>query len=227
LKLSAALPSTLRTDEARARQRIHIDPEPWEKDRRDVALPFLITVQQAVWESRVLRIQYAVQAGPQIDYLSARLYPYGLVAKAGEWYLVAVQDDRPRILRIDTIVAAEILEDHFQVPEGFHLEKIWAQWCQGVEDDLHAFVVTLRVHPDMVPYMTVLLGSGVGVRELESGQPDQRGWITYQVRFGSHEEARDKLLPFGGSVEVIDPLALRYSLKDYAEQILAVYSSQH
>jgi predicted DNA-binding transcriptional regulator YafY len=31
------------------------------------------------------------------------------------------------------------------------------------------------------------------------------------------------LLKLGGTVEVLEPLALRYSIKDYAEQILGVY----
>lgn len=44
-----------------------------------------------------------------------------------------------------------------------------------------------------------------------------------RVRFATIEEARAHLLAFGGSVEVLDPLALRLSLADFASQTLRVY----
>src|SRR5512147_2861952 len=50
LKLSAALPSSRRPDEERARQRIHIDSLAWFQGEDPV--PHLHTLQQAVWQDR-------------------------------------------------------------------------------------------------------------------------------------------------------------------------------
>ena len=50
------------------------------------------------------------------------------------------------------------------------------------------------------------------------------GWITLELPFEYHEQALERLLPFGGAIEVLEPIALRCSVKDFAEQILAVYS---
>jgi predicted DNA-binding transcriptional regulator YafY len=39
------------------------------------------------------------------------------------------------------------------------------------------------------------------------------------------DEARDRLLPFGSSVEVLEPFTLRASLADIAEQTARLYNS--
>jgi predicted DNA-binding transcriptional regulator YafY len=224
LKLSAALPSSLRGDEELARQRIHIDPEPWDRDRRSVSVPFLPAVQRAVWEGRVLQVRYQLVAGPQIDSLAARLHPLGLVAKGGEWYLVARREDHVSVLPVDSLIEVEILDEIFYPPGDFNLAAFWDEWCWGQSLFHRAFVVLMRVRPDLESYLRVLLGEGAEAVGTQSGESAPMDWITYEARFGSHEEARTKLLGFGSAIEVIDPPALRYSLKDYAEQILAVYS---
>jgi hypothetical protein len=45
-----------------------------------------------------------------------------------------------------------------------------------------------------------------------------------RIMFGSIEEARSQLLAYGGSVEVIEPLALQLTLADFAREIAAVYA---
>jgi len=43
--------------------------------------------------------------------------------------------------------------------------------------------------------------------------------------FESLENARTRILGFGGAIEVVEPLALRYSLADYTRQFGAVYGA--
>jgi predicted DNA-binding transcriptional regulator YafY len=42
--------------------------------------------------------------------------------------------------------------------------------------------------------------------------------------FTSFEEARGRLLGYGRALEVVEPLALRLSVADYARQIVDVYA---
>jgi predicted DNA-binding transcriptional regulator YafY len=53
---------------------------------------------------------------------------------------------------------------------------------------------------------------------------DAEGWKHLTLSFESLDEARRRLLGFGGAVEVLRPLALRCSMKDYATQILNRYT---
>ena len=221
LKLAASLPSSLKSDEALARQRIYLDPQPWDRDRRPVMMPYLQTIQQAVWQGCVLHVCYELFAGPQIDSLDVVLYPYGLVAKGGEWYLVARQQDHIAVLPVDRVIAAQIQEESFSTPSDFNLESFWKQWCRGQSGYQHAFVVRMRIHPELTANLPTQIRQAMRAMDAEN---DEQGRVTYEIRFGSLEEARSRLLRLGGAVEVVEPIALRYSLKDYAEQIIAVYS---
>ena len=145
LKLAASLPISLKSDEELARQRIYIDPEPWDRYRRPVVMPFLQTIQQGVWEGRVLHLRYELFAGPQIDSLEVVLYPYGLVAKGGEWYLVAQQEDHIAVLSVDSVIVAQIRDESFDIPPDFNLETFWKHWCQGQSGYQHAFGVRMRI----------------------------------------------------------------------------------
>lgn len=49
-------------------------------------------------------------------------------------------------------------------------------------------------------------------------------WAVIDVAFPRFEEARLRLLALGGAVEVIHPQALRASMADFAEQIMAPYN---
>lgn len=53
----------------------------------------------------------------------------------------------------------------------------------------------------------------------------EQEWSHVELFFASFEEARSKLLSFGGAVKVIEPLALKCSILDYAEQIQKLYNS--
>jgi predicted DNA-binding transcriptional regulator YafY len=83
-KLSAALPAGARHEAERARQRLHLDPAEWWQTHEPV--PHLRLVQEGVWQERRLRLTYRRRDGSTATRV---VEPYGLVAKAGVWYLVA------------------------------------------------------------------------------------------------------------------------------------------
>jgi predicted DNA-binding transcriptional regulator YafY len=225
LKLAASLPSSLRGDEVITRQRVHIDSEPWDRDQRSSPVPFLPSVQRAVWAQQVIQVRYQLVAGPQIDSIQLILHPLGLVAKANEWYLVAWQADHLSVLRVDSILELQVLEEPFFEPPEFKLDAYWKSWCQEMSTYQLAFQVYLRVNPDLFKRMPRYFGDRVRVPAKQDEALDDLGWVTCELRFGSHEEARDRLLRFGSAIEVIEPIALRYSLRDYAQQILSVYAN--
>jgi hypothetical protein len=50
------------------------------------------------------------------------------------------------------------------------------------------------------------------------------GRIVLEISFESFEAARKQVLALGGEAEVLEPLALRLSVQDFAAQILQVYT---
>ena len=96
LKLSASLPASRRADEARTRQRIHLDSSWWFQSEQDV--PYMHTVQQALFQDRRLHIK--VRWNFFNTELEQEAEPYGLVAKANVWYLVYGRGGTPHVTRV-------------------------------------------------------------------------------------------------------------------------------
>lgn len=85
LKVSAALLPAVRDAPRTAAQRFHLDAPAW--FREPTVPPLLPAVADAVWSDLVLTVRYRrAEGGPEVV---RELEPYGLVLKAGAWYLFA------------------------------------------------------------------------------------------------------------------------------------------
>jgi predicted DNA-binding transcriptional regulator YafY len=210
-KLSAALPATLRGDEQRVRQRIHIDNDPWEESTE--VLPHLLMVQQAVWDDRVLDIAYQSYLGSRVGPLAATIEPLGLVAKAGVWYVVGNREDHIMVLEVERLLQVGMRGQRFERQSDFDLVTFWQGWCAEnqdgrSQDGRSLFRVTVRIVPELLPEMQGLLGDVAGTQSgmMEEAGPDGR--IRMSLWFTSFEEARGRLLGYGRALEVVEPLAL-------------------
>jgi predicted DNA-binding transcriptional regulator YafY len=227
LKLSAALPEARRHDEERIRQRIHLDSTWW--FQAEEALPHLQTLYRAMWDDRVVQVTLRLKFGSLLDTQADRsIAPYGLVAKAGVWHVVAArhgtaQDDQLRVYRVADVLAARIADQRFERYATFDLVDFWQSWCDQVEQSRPRYEVTLRLAPHFVTEAQHYLGEEVRAAIAQADRSDERGRVTIRVTFESLEEARDRCLRLGRAVEVLEPEALRKSMLDYAEQIRSVY----
>jgi len=224
LKLSASLPSMMQVDEQRVKQRIYIDPHPWEQ-RSQTSLPYLQTVQQAVWGDRVIYVRYYSVVGQWIGPLDAYIHPFGLVARGGYWYLVGFRRDHIGVFRVDNFLDVRIIDEKCLRPDNFNLIEFWEDWCSESSENRPFFPVIARLSPLVFSYLPKLFGDRILEQIAEAEDTDILGWVTLELPFEHHQQALEELLPFGGSVEVLEPISLRYSIQDYAKQILAVYSN--
>jgi predicted DNA-binding transcriptional regulator YafY len=228
LKLSAALPATRRGDEERARQRIHLDSSGWFESREPV--PHLQTLQRAVWEDRKLHLTYRLRFEARAEWLVA---PYGLVAKANVWHLVCAREGHLRVYRASQVLEAAIAEESFERPADFDLAAFWRAWCAEVEKKRSYYPVVVRVAPELVPWLPSYFEQPVreeiarSARVLAQGvaddSSDTEGWLRVTLPFESLHEARERLLGFGGAVDIVAPVALRESVVDFARQVVARY----
>jgi predicted DNA-binding transcriptional regulator YafY len=218
LKVSAALSGGRRMDEDRVRQRFLLDWSWWFHEQEPV--PHLQAIQEAVWENIGLRLHYRTILLVSID---VEVEPYGLVSKAGVWYLVAGVRGTPRVYRVSWLVDVEKLEKRFDRPPGFDLQAFWQKWCEEYERQKQIFQVRLRVSPQLLPYLPLLFGRRVIEQVSRSGPPDPDGWVILTLPFENLEAARQQVLNLGSAVEVLEPEALRCSVIDYARQIVNFY----
>lgn len=220
LKLSAALPASRRDDEARVRQRIHLDPAWWPQD--DQPAPHLRSIYEAVWHDRRLRVAFRV--GPLAIPLEQMVDPYGLVAKAGAWYLVYATSGSVRAQLVSALTSARATEQTFTRIADFDLATFWREWCADQDRRRSIYRVKARIAPRFVAELPRYFGGDIQERLARAGPADERGWIAIELVFESLDAARDRLLGFGSAVEVLEPHALRRSMLDYAEQIAGLYA---
>jgi predicted DNA-binding transcriptional regulator YafY len=218
LKLSAALPDTRRRDEEKVRQCFHLDSTWWRQGVERV--PHLQTAHQAVWQNRKLHVVYRPPFAIEIERLFA---PYGLVAKAGVWYLVCARNDAIHVHRVSDLLDVRLSDETFERPASFDLAGFWEEWCTEYETFLSDFTATVRVAQNFIPELPRHFGNHIHSKIAQAGPPDAEGWIRLELSFESFEAARDRILSFGRGVEVLEPRALHRSVLDYAEQIVALY----
>lgn len=217
-KLAAALPDARRHDEERVRRRFHLDSAWWHQ--QETPVPYLQTIYAAVWADRRLQIAYRQPIGVTI---AQTVDAYALVAKAGVWYLVCAQRGNMRVHGVADLLEVHQTGETFQRDADFGLAAFWEAWCAEREQDRARYPVTVRVAAHFIPFLPWYFGNTIHARLSQTEPADEDGSITLTLSFRSFEDARDRLLDLGRGVEVIEPLALRLSIADYARQIVDLY----
>nr|WP_168487837.1 YafY family protein [Streptomyces sp. RLB1-33]QIY68489.1 YafY family transcriptional regulator [Streptomyces sp. RLB1-33] len=222
-KVMAALPAPHRPDADLASRRILIDPVRWrgtpgpEHPATDLA-----AFQQAVLTDRRLRLRY--RHGRDNRQRTYTLDPYGLVNKAGVWYLVADHEGEPRLFRTDRALSATVLTQSAQHRDGLQLTDVWQTLRRRIDDIPTPLAVTARVRD-------TVLAKFLRIHEPDLADPapslpeteDETGWTRVELRFRSLLAA-EVLLAFGPDAEVLTPEDLRQALARKAAATAALYT---
>ncbi|CAL9607263.1 helix-turn-helix transcriptional regulator [Streptomyces sp. enrichment culture] len=197
LKVRAALPAELRAHADRVAGRFHLDAPGWYTDADDP--PFLPAVADAVWRGRALRVTYRRWREPTD--VERRLEPYGLVLKAGRWYVVAAPG--PRTYRVDQILELTETGEDFARPGDFDLAAHWTAYQRDFLARLHRSEAVVRLAPG------VALTGRAGDAVRANGRTDEEGWTVATVPIESVDHAHGEFLRLGTGIEVLEPAALR------------------
>lgn len=211
-KLSGALPDLQRRAAQQARQRILLDHNRWYRLEQPAAL--LAVLRRAVWEDRRVSIRYRDRNGAQTE---RAVDPYGLVSKAGVWYLVARQQDGEfRTFRVERIQSGDELPARFTRDEQFNLEGYWRSTNAALARPAEWFEATLHVATDWCEWVMSYNEHNV-LGEDENGK-------TLRMRFHSLREAVYQAASWGSRVRVLDPAELLQALAEHAREMLALYA---
>ncbi|MFI2436970.1 helix-turn-helix transcriptional regulator [Streptomyces sp. NPDC018693] len=197
LKVRAALPAELRAHTDRISGRFHLDAPGWYTDADEA--PILPAVADAVWNDRVLNVVYRRWREPTD--VERRLEPYGLVLKAGRWYVVA--GPGPRTYRVDQILELAARDEEFTRPDGFDLAAHWTAYQRDFHDRLYRAEAVIRLAPG------ARLTGPAGRAVHANGRMDADGWTTAAVPIESVDRAHGEFLRLGTDIEVLQPVELR------------------
>ncbi len=220
LKLLAALPKELAERAALAQQRFHFDAPGWFRGERND--PHLAALSSAVWEDRCVAIEYRHPGSSKPA--PRRLEPLGLVCKGGVWYLVATRDGEMRTYRVSRIQTLTVLDEQFDRPPDFDLERYWDATVATVETLPPPVDVVVRASSaglDALRPMTHHFGVVLVAHETA----DDSGWHECRLVFENLDDAFIDLIRLAADVEVLTPAALRATVAGAARAMTALYSA--
>ncbi|MEU6368161.1 YafY family protein [Streptomyces sp. NPDC046931] len=216
-KVMAALPVPHRPAAEATSRRILVDATRWRGGPEAAA--DLDTLHDAVFTDRRLRLRYRHSGDTE-----PRTYtvdPYGLVSKAGVWYLVADRRGRPHLFRADRVHAATLLSDPVRRRPGVELADAWEVLRRQVEERPGGLEVTVRVRREHLGMFRRLTAFALVAPPEENGDGD---WVTARLSYGVVREVRS-LLVFADRVEVLTPPEAREELARAAASVTDLYAT--
>lgn len=241
LKVSAALLPSLRDASRTASQRFHLDAPSWFKEPKTPEL--LPIVANAVWDDRRIVARYR-KGHTEVE---RGLEPYGLVLKAGIWYLCARvpapatpsgPDARSgsgarsgagvfRTYRIDRFTTVDTADDRFTRDEEFDLPAHWDEQAERFARSILRAEVVVRLSAEGVRRLPHVVDP-VSARDALStvaDTPDEHGRVTVTLRVESEEVAHTQLTALGAEAEVLAPSGLRERFADDARRLAGLYAA--
>ncbi|MGW2827475.1 helix-turn-helix transcriptional regulator [Streptomyces sp. NPDC001286] len=222
LKVSAALLPSLRDASRTAAQRFHLDAPNWFIQPEAPAL--LPAVANAVWDDRRITARYR---GRDAE-VERTLEPYGLVLKAGVWYLCARVAERGtyRVYRIDRFTAVDGDGERFERDDEFDLPAFWDERAEQFARSILRDEVVVRLSDAGVRGLPYVVDPASAREALAAaGSPDADGWVTVTLPVESEEVAHSQLAGLGPEVEVLAPPRLRERFAGDAARLAALYGT--
>ncbi|AOR31962.1 DNA-binding transcriptional regulator [Streptomyces fodineus] len=214
-KVMAALPAPHRPAAEVTSRRILVDATRWKSGPQQAV--DLEVLQDAVFSDRRLSLRYRHSGGRE-----PRTYtvdPYGLVAKAGVWYLVADRRGVPRLFRADRIRSARPLDEPVRRRPGVELADAWEVLRRQVEERRGGIDVTVRVRRDRLDLFQRIVAAELTAPPDDDGESE---WVTARLSYPTLRAVR-QLLAFSDQVELLDPPEARAELLAAARSVAALY----
>ncbi len=230
LKVSAALLPSLRDASRTAAQRFHLDAPTWFREPRTPEL--LPAIAEAVWDDRRITARY--RRGEKE--VTRDLEPYGLVLKAGVWYLCArvARSGVPavegphrtyRVYRIERFTGVTAGGERFGRDEGFDLPGFWAERAGEFARAILRDRVVVRLSAAGARRLPHAVDPPAAREALDAaGAPDAAGWVTVTLPVESEEVAHEQLRVLGPEAEVLAPESLRERFARDARRLAELYA---
>ncbi|NEA05264.1 WYL domain-containing protein, partial [Streptomyces sp. SID10116] len=220
LKVSAALMPSLRDAPRTAAQRFHLDAPAW--FRETPAPELLPAVADAVWDDRKVTARYRRQDTE----VERELEPYGLVLKAGVWYLCArvPESGAYRVYRIDRFTAVAAGGERFARDEEFDLPGFWEERAEQFARAILRSRAVVRLSAAGVRQLPYATDRVVAREAMETaGEPDASGRVTVTLPVENEDVAYTQLMALGPEAEVLEPPGLRARFAEAAARAAALY----
>ncbi|MFE0926622.1 helix-turn-helix transcriptional regulator [Streptomyces mutabilis] len=190
---------------------IAIDNRPWFGEA--TPLPDVAALVRDLRKGRRLRIGYRPSgAAAAEDFV---VDPYGLVERAGRWYLVGDRDGRPRMFALTRLRDWTVLDADRRLRPGADLVGTARELGEALESRQDV-IVTARVDAGSIDLARRILGARL---RTVGDRPDGDGRVEITVAYGGLDGVR-QLLQFSDHIEVVAPEPARRLIHRLAARIV-------
>ncbi|MFF5788152.1 helix-turn-helix transcriptional regulator [Streptomyces sp. NPDC012693] len=218
LKVSAALLPSVRDAPDSVARRFLLDAPGWYREpETPETLP---PIAEAVWDDRTIAARYRRGDGTEVE---RELRPYGLVLKAGVWYLCAGTDGSFRTYRVDRFTAVAVGEDRFERDPDFDLSAFWSDRSHEFARSLLRAETVLRLTAAGARRLPYVTDRAAAEEALAAGTTDADGRLRVVLRVENEEVAFGQLLGLGPEAEVLAPDTLRKRFAEAARGLGELY----
>ncbi|MGH3858426.1 helix-turn-helix transcriptional regulator [Actinokineospora sp.] len=219
LKLVAALPEELRDRAGRISARFHLDTPGWYDSDET---PHLAAVADAVWNQKVIEVRYRRWKAPRE--VTRTLRPYGVVLKAGRWYLVAHGSTSVATYRVSAVLDLDVSAETFDRPD-FDLVAYWKQYVEEFLSWRLRGTATVELSPRGMELLPDLLSAEVVRAIADTATPGVRPlWTRAVIPVESVSHTVGDLLRLGADIEVIEPAELRERFAETVRELAELYA---
>jgi len=218
IKLENSISEEHREEITKAKERFFIDSDPWwgkkaQNDNLDI-------IKNSVLNLKKLKIFYKKVS----DEGSERIIrPYGAVIKNSEWYVIGFCETKKeiRVFKCNRIVALEVLNESFSMPDNFNLEEFWEkskdQFVKktSLKTEPNSYLVKLKFHTNN---NELLQGFFV-----HASNKIENYWI-YEIDMLSFQTACNILFSLSDRIEVLEPEELREYIITKTRKIINIYA---
>lgn len=188
---------------------VHVDSRPWLLPRVGGTTPAALI--GSVRRARQLRIEY--NSSRELQPRAYVVNPYGLLAKAGVWYLIADCKQVPRMYRLERITAWAETGRPRRLRAHQRLSAVVTTLTEQWETD-HVVEVTATIDHAQIARAQRIFGQRLHMRN----QTDATTVHNVTIKFIHLEDVRS-LLPFGKSITVHAPPEAKKRLHDLATEL--------
>jgi predicted DNA-binding transcriptional regulator YafY len=207
-KLLSQLPEQTRQHAMKASAAVHFDPARWGREADDPA--HLTVLREAVVRGLQVDIDYA-KPGQSPE--PRQVHPYGLVAKAGTWYLVAGSGAGTRTFRVSRVTRTQLTDQAVVKPDDFDLAEAWEEAQERMSGPPGVLDVELSIDPASQDRVKAMLGWWVDLQPVAGGR--------YRATFANSDMAAQELARFGTLVTVHQPPEVRQALHKLGAELAA------
>ena len=216
MKIESSLPVRLREQLRDVASTLRIQPPPI--NRLEGCQPIYDQLLDAIVNRRNVRIRY--ESLQEQKELVTRLSPYQLFFSRRSWYVVGRSSlhRAKRTFHLGRILNIETLDDHFQIPRGFSIDRYLRNAWHMIPEKGRDSEVVVR--------FSKLVAQNVAEVHWHKTQRlvwRSDGTLDFHATVSGLNEISWWILGYGDQAEVREPPALRRLVADRAKRMAAMY----